>query len=134
MRFDSNEFADRGFATVAIDWCGQGLADWLLSDRRIGHIQKFPDYQHYVAAMMDVVKALDIPGPFHLIGHSIGGAIRLRVVYKGLFVQTCVFTGPICGTSRCRRHCAPWVSYCRHSPSLWGPAVISRRPRAMRTT
>ena len=95
----ANEFADRGFATLTIDWRGQGFADRLPPDRRIGHIQKFPDCPYAVAAMMDVVKALDIPGPFHPIGHSVGGAIGLRAVYEGLGIQTCVFTGPMWGIS-----------------------------------
>ncbi|MEC7256290.1 MAG: alpha/beta hydrolase [Pseudomonadota bacterium] len=87
----------RGFATIAIDWRGQGLADRLLPDRRVGHVLDFPDYQHDVAAAVDLARALGAPEPWHLIGHSMGGAIGLRAALQELPVETCAFTGPMWG-------------------------------------
>ena len=40
----AGEFARRGYATVAIDWRGQGLADRLGPDIRVGHVEDFSDY------------------------------------------------------------------------------------------
>jgi lysophospholipase len=70
-------FAQRGFHTVAIDWRGQGLADRLLDDPRTGHVHVFDDYQLDLAAVMAAVHELDLPRPFHLLGHSMGGCFGM---------------------------------------------------------
>lgn len=93
----AGELARRGYATVVVDWRGQGLADRLLEDTRLGHINLFTDYQKDLAAALQVTRAADLPQPLHLIGHSMGGAIGLRAVIEGLPVQTCAFTGPMWG-------------------------------------
>jgi lysophospholipase len=82
---------------LTIDWRGQGLADRMLDDRRAGHVNVFADYQRDVAAVLEAAKALDLPRPWHLIGHSMGGAIGLRAAMEGLPVASCVFTGPMWG-------------------------------------
>ncbi|MGH1354293.1 MAG: alpha/beta fold hydrolase [Thalassovita sp.] len=86
-----------GYATLAMDWRGQGLADRLLDDPQVGHVGEFSDYQHDVAAMVDAAEDLDLPKPYFLIAHSMGGAIGLRAVMEGLPVAACVFTGPMWG-------------------------------------
>ena len=58
------EFAKRGLAVMAIDWRGQGLADRMLPDRRIGYVDTFSDYQKDVAAMM---RAARIARPVSII-------------------------------------------------------------------
>jgi len=89
--------SDLGFATLAVDWRGQGLADRPLEDRRVGHVDVFQDYQNDVAAVLEVARHLDLPRPWHLLAHSMGGAIGLRAVMDGLPVQSCAFTGPMWG-------------------------------------
>jgi lysophospholipase len=91
------ELAKRGFAMMAIDWRGQGLADRLLDNPRIGHIVQFSDYQKDIAAMMRAARALDLPRPYFLLSHSLGGSIGLRAVMEGLAVQACAFIGPMWG-------------------------------------
>ena len=91
------DLARRGIATISIDWRGQGLADRLLDDRRIGHIERFSDYQLDLKAMMEIVRAVGAPEPFVALGHSMGGAIGLRAIYEGLPVVGAVFTGPMWG-------------------------------------
>lgn len=93
----ARELADRGLATMAIDWRGQGLADRLLDDPLIGHVDAFSDYQKDVAAMMRAVRALALPRPYFLLAHSMGGCIGLRAVMEGLGVQAAAFTGPMWG-------------------------------------
>lgn len=93
----AQEFANRGLATLAIDWRGQGLADRLLGDPLTGHIDHFPDYQKDVAAMMRAARDLNMPRPFFLVAHSMGGCIGLRAVMEGLAVQAATFTGPMWG-------------------------------------
>lgn len=93
----AGELAGRGFATLVIDWRGQGLADRLLDDTRMGHVHRFSDYQKDISAMLRAARALDLPHPFNLLGHSMGAAIGLRAVMEGLSVQACAFTGPMWG-------------------------------------
>lgn len=93
----AREFAQRGYATLTIDWRGQGLSDRLTTDVMSGHVGRFSDYQQDVAAMLSAAKALDMPKPWHLLAHSMGGCIGLRAVLDGLPVQSCVFSGPMWG-------------------------------------
>jgi lysophospholipase len=88
---------ERGLATCVIDWRGQGLAARLLPEPRIGHIHRFGDYQQDVAAMLDAARTLDLPRPFYLLAHSMGGAIGLRAVMDGLPVKAAVFSAPMWG-------------------------------------
>lgn len=91
------EFAARGFATVAVDWRGQGLADRLIDDPLIGHVDTFSDYQRDVATLMRAARSLNLPRPYFLVAHSMGGCIGLRAVTEGLSVQAAAFTGPMWG-------------------------------------
>lgn len=93
----ASELAADGFAALAIDWRGQGLGERLLPDNRVGHVNEFADYQHDVRAMTDLAEKLDLPKPWFLIGHSMGGCIGLRALYEGLPVAASVFTGPMWG-------------------------------------
>lgn len=93
----AGEFAERGYATIAVDWRGQGLADRLIEDRRVGHVVRFADYQEDVKAVMELVEDLDVPRPLYLLGHSMGGAIGLRAAMDGLEIAACTFTGPMWG-------------------------------------
>lgn len=89
--------ADRGFASMAIDWRGQGLAERLLENPVIGHVAHFSDYQKDVDAMVRAARSLEMPRPFFLLAHSMGGAIGLRAAMEGLTVQASAFTGPMWG-------------------------------------
>ena len=93
----ADELAQRGFSTLAIDWRGQGLADRMIDDVRIGYVDDFADYQKDVAAMLHAAETLDLPRPWYLIGHSMGGCIGLRALYENLNVKAAVFTGPMWG-------------------------------------
>ncbi|WP_050930215.1 alpha/beta fold hydrolase [Aestuariivita boseongensis] len=95
-RFASDVTAE-GYAMMAIDWRGQGIADRLLPDRRIGHVGRFRDFQKDVAAMVALAQELDMPKPWHILGHSMGGAIALRSVMEGIDVLSASFTGPMWG-------------------------------------
>ncbi|MFV2053095.1 alpha/beta hydrolase [Aliiroseovarius sp. YM-037] len=93
----ARDLADRGYAMVAIDWRGQGLADRLIKDPAPGHVTDFAEYQHDVDAALQAVDQLDLPGPRFLIGHSMGGCIGLRALHRGLDVRASVFTAPMWG-------------------------------------
>ncbi|WP_298842566.1 alpha/beta fold hydrolase [uncultured Roseobacter sp.] len=93
----ASAFADRGLASAAIDWRGQGLSDRLLDDPLIGHVESFTDYQKDVAALIRVVRQLGLPRPLYLLAHSMGGAIGLRAAMEGLGVRAVTFSGPMWG-------------------------------------
>ncbi len=93
----ARDLAERGYATVAIDWRGQGLSDRLTTDAMAGHVTRFPDYQQDVMSMVAAAKTLDLPRPWHLLAHSMGGCIGLRALTEGLDVQSCAFSGPMWG-------------------------------------
>lgn len=91
------EMGARGFATVIVDWRGQGLADRPAWDRAMGHVERFEDYQADVAGVMDACDRLALPSPRYLMAHSMGGCIGLRSLMQGLAVRAAAFTGPMWG-------------------------------------
>lgn len=93
----AGEFAARGLATLAVDWRGQGIADRLLDDPATGHVHWFSDYQKDVSAVLDAAKSLNMPEPYYLLAHSMGGCIGLRALHNGLPVRAAVFSGPMWG-------------------------------------
>ena len=93
----ARDFLDAGLAVLAVDWRGQGMADRLPRAPFAGHVRAFADYQRDVAAMLEVAEAQGFPRPFHLLGHSMGGAIGLRALTRGLDVASAVFTAPMWG-------------------------------------
>ncbi|SFS04421.1 alpha/beta hydrolase [Yoonia litorea] len=98
-----------GYASLAVDWRGQGIADRLLDDRMIGHVGKFTDYQHDVRATIRHAEALGLPRPYFLIAHSMGGCIGLRALREGLDVKAVMFSAPMWGVAM-----APLIR-----PSAW---------------
>lgn len=110
------DFSARGFASVAIDWRGQGIADRLQENRAVGHVAYFSDYQHDVQAMLAHVRALGLPEPYHLLGHSMGGCIGLRSLYENLAVKTAVFSAPMWGIKM-----SPALR-----PIAWGLSSVSK--------
>ena len=108
---------EHGFATVAVDWRGQGLADRMANDRGLGHVNAFTDYQRDVAAMLDHVRALGLPSPYYLIAHSMGGCIGLRALMQGLPVNAAMFSAPMWGIGMGRLL----------RPVAWGISTMSRQ-------
>jgi lysophospholipase len=94
----ARDVAARGFSCVAIDWRGQGLADRVGRDPMMGHVGAFADYQRDWDAVLDFARSADLPGPFYLIGHSMGGAIGLRALLRdGQPFAAAVFSAPMWG-------------------------------------
>lgn len=93
----AGQLAARGFCSVVVDWRGQGLTARAKPDRRLGHIDDFAEYQDDVAVLVDVARQADMPKPWFLLGHSMGGCIGLRALHEHLPVQAAVFSGPMWG-------------------------------------
>lgn len=95
----ADDFLARGYATVVIDWRGQGLADRTTDNPLLGDVADFKDYQRDVAAMMGHLSTLNLPQPYYLVGHSMGGCIGLRALIEGLPVKAAAFSAPMWGIS-----------------------------------
>ena len=102
-----------GYHVLTIDWRGQGLSDRLHDDPRIGHVDAFSDYQTDVNALLESARTLALPQPFHLLAHSMGGAIGLRALHNGLAVNAAVFCSPMwkINVSIAMRPFVRWVSF-----------------------
>lgn len=112
------EFVKRGFAFLAVDWRGQGLADRLLDDPRVGHVEQFSDYQHDVRATLKLAHDLKLPKPWSVIGHSMGGAIGFRAVQENDCFTACAFTGPMWGI-----YFSPIMKPLSRVTAYWGPKL-----------
>ena len=88
-------FEKVGLSTIVVDWRGQGLSERLSQNRTIGHITSYTEYQKDVAALVAAGKALDLPKPWYLFGHSMGAAIGLRALIEGSPFTACAFTSPM---------------------------------------
>lgn len=93
----AREMNDAGYNVLSIDWRGQGLSDRLIADRRLGHIDRFPDYQRDVAVIEQSLTEIDLPKPHFLVAHSMGGCIGLRALINNLPVERVVFSAPMWG-------------------------------------
>ena len=105
----------RGYASLAVDWRGQGIADRMMENRAIGHVGTFADYQHDVAATVAHARALGLPQPYFLLAHSMGGCIGLRALNEGLDVAAAMFSAPMWGVQMA----APL------RPLAWGLSAVS---------
>lgn len=87
----------RGFAALAVDWRGQGLADRLHDDSTAGHVEDFADFQRDLAAVIARAQALNLPKPWHMLAHSMGGCIGLRALMGPHPFSSAAFSGPMWG-------------------------------------
>lgn len=86
-----------GLDVLALDWRGQGMSDRLQDNTRPGHIGAFTDYQRDVVELVVAAQDLDLSRPWHLLAHSMGGAIGLAALDGGLPVASAVFSAPMWG-------------------------------------
>lgn len=95
----AGDLARRGFATLVIDWRGQGLADRALADAMVGHVADFAEYQLDLDAAMALADEMGLPEPRYLMSHSMGGCIGLRALTRALPFRAAVFSAPMWGIS-----------------------------------
>ena len=93
----AGELTAAGLSVVSIDWRGQGMSDRIARDPRVGHVTNFLDYQMDVAVLIDFATQADLPRPWYLLAHSMGGCIGLRSLSQGLQVDRAVFSAPMWG-------------------------------------
>lgn len=93
----ARRLGEAGLGTFVIDWRGHGLSDRLTKDPKICHVDRFTVYQNDLDAMIQAARDLDLPRPWTLIGNSMGAAIALRGLVRGVELTACAFVGPMWG-------------------------------------
>lgn len=76
----AHDFVGAGFDVLSIDWRNQGLSDRLAPDAMVGHVDRFADFQKDWAAMRSFAAQNDLPKPWYMLAHSMGGCIGLRAL------------------------------------------------------
>ncbi len=93
----AGDLAARGYATLSIDWRGQGLADRPLDQSGTGHVGTFAEYQLDMDAVLTFARAEDLPQPWFLMAHSMGGCIGLRTLTRDHPFKAAAFSAPMWG-------------------------------------
>lgn len=91
------ELNEAGYDVLSVDWRGQGMSDRLQEDPRPSFIQDFTDYQRDVLEMVVAADELDLPQPWHLLAHSMGGTVGYASLIAELPVASAVFSAPMWG-------------------------------------
>jgi len=87
----------RGYATLSVDWRGQGLASRVTASHLPGHVGDFCEFQLDVAAMIAFARARGLPEPYYLLCHSMGGCIGLRTLMSPHPFKAAAFSAPMWG-------------------------------------
>lgn len=95
--YTARDLVRAGFDVVSVDWRGQGMADRLGANPMVGHVGRFLDFQKDWAALCAFARKADVPKPWHMIAHSMGGCIGLRALMNGSDMASVMFSGPMWG-------------------------------------
>jgi lysophospholipase len=87
----------RGYATLSVDWRGQGLADRIMADPLPGHVSRFAEFQLDFQALVTFARAQGLPEPYYLLAHSMGGCIGLRALMTPHPFRAAAFSAPMWG-------------------------------------
>jgi len=91
----------RGFAVAMIDFRGQGLSERPLRDPRKGHVGNFSEYDLDIETFMKEIVLPDCPPPVFALGHSMGGAVLLRIAHQGRrWFDRIVLSAPMIGLAK----------------------------------
>lgn len=92
------DLAQRGYGVMTLDWRGQGLSARAVDDPMIGHVDDFAEYQRDLETALDMAQRHNMPQPYYMIAHSMGGCIGLRALMKpGHLFRAAAFSAPMWG-------------------------------------
>ncbi len=95
--FLARPFLQHGYTIAMHDWRGHGLSDRLHGNRDLCHVERFASYQMDADAVLAALERLAVPRPYHLIAHSMGGCIGLRILHRTDVFRSAVFLAPMWG-------------------------------------
>lgn len=87
------DFRKRGFTVATFDWRGQGGSERLISNTRLGYVDKFEDYWTDLKSFHTEILLPDCPPPHYLVGHSMGAFVSLlagardRMMFDRMFLS-----------------------------------------------
>ena len=63
-----------------------------------GYVDHFAEYQQDIDALFDYAKSIDLPKPWNMVGHSMGGCIGFRAIHRrGDEFDHVTFSAPMWG-------------------------------------
>lgn len=91
-----NELIERDFSVVVLDWRGQGLSSRPLKNPQKHHYTSFDSLVLDLDSLINTLAKTDLPKPFHIMAHSMGGHIGLRYLHDhaGL-IKSAILTAPM---------------------------------------
>ncbi len=91
-----SDLRDRGFAVLTFDWRGQGLSTRELKDWQRGHVASFNDFLDDFKFVIQSSFASDLPKPWVLLSHSMGGPVALRFLQQdSTTFASAIFSAPM---------------------------------------
>jgi lysophospholipase len=95
------DFQKRGFAVATFDWRGQGGSARLIGNRTLGYVRDFDDYWVDLKTFHANILLPDCPGPFYLVGHSMGGLVSLIAATRDrMMFDRAFLSAPMVGLDR----------------------------------
>jgi lysophospholipase len=85
----------RGFSVAVIDWRGQGLSQRREIHPHLGHVEDFRHYQRDVEALLAHPLVAGLPGPRHMLAHSMGACIGLRTLLERSDFAAAILSAPM---------------------------------------
>lgn len=106
------DFRQRGFAVATFDWRGQGGSDRLIGNRELGYVDRFEDFWTDLRCFHADILLPDCPGPFYLVGHSMGGLASLYAATRDRMMFDRVFlSAPMVGLHGMDESLARWALF-----------------------
>ncbi|MEM1434443.1 MAG: alpha/beta hydrolase [Pseudomonadota bacterium] len=96
-----------GFTVLTLDWRSQGLSSRFPESQRRGYVRDFDRLLDDVDALLASPIAAELPAPYRLLGHSMGGMLALRLLEPGrpqpLPWSAAILSAPMLGIYRLPR-------------------------------
>lgn len=89
------DLVDRGFAVASVDFRGQGGSQRFGASPHRGLTGSFSLYEEDIRAFMETVVLPRCPPPYHVLAHSTGGHIALRVLQRPRWFEKAVLVSPL---------------------------------------
>lgn len=93
-----SELLERGYAVAAMDWRGQGLSTRPLANREKHYFKDFSTALPDLKQCIDEFIRPNMPGPYHILAHSMGGHLSLRFLHDYPdYIEKAIVTAPMAG-------------------------------------
>ncbi len=84
----AEQFVQRGYSVISLDWRGQGLSSRQVEPSLKGHVDDFAEFQTDLDALLSSDQAKSLTGRRLLVGHSMGGCISTHAIARPQIADT----------------------------------------------